>query len=217
MSHEYFVEPLQTFAVVWMLYILVRARHRRVALTVAQIAAAVGLGLLAKLSTPLYMLAPVVLAIAIARRRTRLGGTPWWHAASVVSSAIGAVLIWIGVLTWYGINWRAARAHADTLNSTLYGPKASLASKLGWWLPHFDAATFLPVVDRLIGVAVAIALIVVASRKVRPATDALAVISAAAVTVAIVIGVLALHPVNEIRYTMPLVHASCWWLLALYH
>src|SRR5207245_1537567 len=54
MSHEYFAEPIQTLAVAWLLFILAGADHRRAALTIAQLPGVLAMGMLAKLSSPLY-------------------------------------------------------------------------------------------------------------------------------------------------------------------
>jgi 4-amino-4-deoxy-L-arabinose transferase-like glycosyltransferase len=205
-SHEYLVEPLQGLSVAWLLYVMVAAQRRRVSLTLAQLAGAVALGLLAKLSSPFYMIVPAITTLVIAYRSMgALEIRKWWRTPSVVASILIAGLLSIGDLAWYIVNWASARAHADTIGSTLYGPNESFTTKLSWWIPHFDQAVFLPVVDWIALGAVVAALLVALIRRSGTGFIPLAAIGASLGSIVVVITLLALHPVNEIRYTMPLV------------
>jgi hypothetical protein len=158
LSHDYWVEPIQTLSVVWVLFIMVSARRWHPSLTVAQLVAAVSFGLLAKLATPLYMAAPAAVAFvfSISALRSRAWGR-WWLEKRFAASALAAALLAYGTARWYELNfasaWRQARYSAE---STLYGANRPFFSKLDLWLHKLGDAVFLPYFD----VALAVTLVV---------------------------------------------------------
>jgi hypothetical protein len=204
-GHEYVAEPLQGLSVAWLLYALASACAWRRSLTVACIFASVGLGLLAKLSTPFYMVFPATVALLLAVLRPGSGRGAWFRDLRVVAVSVAGMLLWLGDLGWYATNWAAARAHADTLNSTLYGGHAALGTKLHWWLPHFDQALFPPFFDLAAAAAVGASVGLAIWRRSAVSVPTLATTVSSVATVGFVLLLLALHPVNEIRYTFPLI------------
>jgi hypothetical protein len=109
LSHDYFVEPLQTLSVVWVLFIMVSARRWHPSLTLAQLVAALAFGLLAKLATPLYQAAPAAVAVALSlpALRSRAWGR-WWLEKRFLASAVLAAVLAYGAGRWYEVNFDAA-------------------------------------------------------------------------------------------------------------
>jgi len=145
-SHWYLVEPLQTLAVVWVLFIMVSARHWHASLTVAQLAAAVSFGLLVKLSTPAYVAVPVVVALVISILATRGQTWPrWWADRRFVASAVLAAVLAYATAEWYERNFQQTWQHAQfSAHSTRWGPAGSFFSHLSFWQYAFGDALFLP-------------------------------------------------------------------------
>lgn len=159
LSHDYFVEPIQTLSVAWVLLIMVSARHWHPSLTVAQLVAAISLGLLAKLSTPLYMTAPafvaLVFSISALRNRVRFR---WWLERRFVASALLATVLAYATASWYGVNFQSAWQQARySAKSTLYGTERPFFSKLDFWFERFGDAIFLPYFDVALGLTLVVA------------------------------------------------------------
>jgi hypothetical protein len=205
MSHEFFAEPLQTLSFAWLLYVLSSASTWRPALTISSVFAAVALGLLAKLSTPFYMVFPAIGALLLAYRAPCESRSPWAKDWRVVAATLSGVVFAFGDAGWYWVNWAAAKAHADTVNSSLYGGRAGIGDKLGWWLPHFAHAAFLPVIDWFAIGVVTVAVGLIIARRTGLQWNTVTVIAANVASIATVLILLADHPAEEIRYTLPLV------------
>lgn len=212
MSREYFAEPLQTVAVTWALFIMVAAARWRPALTIAQLTAAVSLGLLAKVSTPLYMLAPagVALAFAIVARRRRLSRV-WWRDPQVVTSIGLAATLMFGTVAWYRTNLEAAIDHARLAAETeLYGTRDQFFSESAAWLGRFEDAAFLPNFSLLLMPIILWTLVVaVGRRRALSSADFTGHVFlchvACLATVAAVLTTFALQPNEEVRFLLPLV------------
>jgi Dolichyl-phosphate-mannose-protein mannosyltransferase len=168
LGHEYFPESLQTLTVAWVLLIMASARMWRLSLTLTQLGAALALGLLAKLTTPLYeglpMLAALVLAITAPGREL----PPWWRDRRVQLSSILMLALGVGTVGWYSRNLAAAIAHArDAQSSTLYGVTAGPLERLQSWSQEIRDASFLPWIGTALLVLIALGAIVRLARAGR--------------------------------------------------
>jgi hypothetical protein len=153
LSHSYFVEPIQTTSVSWVLFIMVSARRWHVSLTVAQLIAAISLGLLAKLTTPLYVAAPACVGLLFSVSAVRIQArSRWWLEKRFSVSAVLATALACATAAWYDTNfhatWRQARLAAG---STLYGTEGPFVSKLDFWFHRLGDALFLPYFDAALG------------------------------------------------------------------
>jgi hypothetical protein len=212
MSREYFAEPLQTLAVTWVLFIMVSATSWRPALTIAQLVAAVSLGLLAKVSTPLYMVAPVAVALffAVANPRGRRRPVLRWDPKLVLSIALAGVLLF-GVLAWYRTNLDPALDHARfAAESELYGTKDGFVAELSARLGRLEHSSFLAYFSLLL-VPLALWAAVVAIRRGRALAGAdltshrLLCHTACLATIGAVLTALALQTNDEVRFLLPLI------------
>lgn len=212
MSHEYFAEPMQTLAIAWGLYVLASARRWPIALTAAQIPGIVALGMLAKLSSPAYLTAPVLATVFLAMLgpvggRAR-GVAPWRDPRVLASAAVSAVLAY-GAISWYRINHEAALEHARlaSADTGLYGIDKGFAKQLPEWIGRFRDASFLPHVGfAILALAIASVALVVRRRGISPALDSRLVVAATClVTIVIVLALFASQPNQEVRYLLGLV------------
>ena len=136
LSHQFFTEPLQAVTVAWAYLIAVRAFKRPRAEIVAQLVCCGLLGLLAKSSTPLFMIVPFLLAL-----RGLFGPQPWLPEAGrrrgfAAWLVIGAALL-LATGVWYGFNFREMFVHAlqSSVDSVSldYGWKDTFWNKAGAW------------------------------------------------------------------------------------
>jgi hypothetical protein len=170
LSHQYFAEPLQTLAVTWTLLVMVHAHRWRAALTIAQLVGATALGLLAKVSTPAYMWAPALVALALAARDARAARRrpAWYRDRLFVVSVVLALPIVAGTLGWYERNGRLAIEHARfAAASEFYGASGSLRVKLSNWLDHLREALLAFPFDVLVALLVVAALVIAGARASR--------------------------------------------------
>jgi hypothetical protein len=210
MSHQYFAEPIQTVSTGWILLILASAAAWRPALVVAQIPGAIALGLLSKLSAPLYMVAPTAGAVLLAFRfRKRVfEGKAHRDVAVVVSTGISTVLS-IGAASWYSVNLHTAidHARAASANNGLYGVNRGFAIQFKRWLSHLRDVSFLPHLG-LITIALAVVALIVAAKE----TQRLAILDsrvivglASAISIVLVLATFASQPNEDLRYLLPVI------------
>jgi hypothetical protein len=213
LSHWYLVEPIQSVAVVWALFIMVSASRWHPSLTLAQLTAAIAFGLLAKLSTPLYVAAPaavaLVLSILVSRGRATVR---WWSEKSFVASAVFAAALTYATAEWYRLNFDLARQHAQvSATSALWGTVAPFGSKLPFWLNNFRDALALPYFDLALGTLLAAGAAAVGMRRRWNAPHAsrylFLVLAGCAGTPAAVLVLLAAQVNWDPRFLMPAIPA----------
>jgi 4-amino-4-deoxy-L-arabinose transferase-like glycosyltransferase len=209
LSHEYFAEPIQMVAVVWLLLVLAGAAYSPPALTLAQLPGAIALGMLAKLSSPAYMAplaAGAVLLLVLHRqvlprpRRTRE------RVAVVVSGAISALLV-LGAFVWYRINLDTALEHARNASADtgLYGVDRGFVRQFPEWVERMGNAAFIPFAWIVAGGLVVAALAVARARRVRLRDPRVVTCVACGAAVLVVLAGFASQPNQEMRYLLPLV------------
>jgi len=181
-SHWYLVEPVQTLAVVWVLFAMVSARSWHLSLTVAQLGAAISFGLLTKLSTPAYVAAPATVALVLSAIATRETRCPrWWIKPSFVLSTFAMVVLAFFTVCWYRLNFLSAWDHAQlSATSTFWGTHAPFGTHLAYWLRQLQSAFFVPYFDlgaAALLIACGVILIIRRRRPARPSTYLLLVLA----------------------------------------
>lgn len=211
-SHEYFVEPIQTAALAWLLFILASAAGRRPALTLAQLPGVIAIGLLAKLSSPVYMAAPVAASLLVAYRHRRQDESrrpPLRRDRAVVTSGIASLLAVLGALSWYRVNLERALDHArlSSADTGLYGTDRGFARQLPDWIERLRDTAFLPNVWMPIAVLALFSLVLAwrSGRRPGPWDPRLVTASACFVSIVVVLASFATQPNQEMRYLLGLV------------
>jgi hypothetical protein len=149
MSHQYFAEPAQNLAVVW-LFVVALAGHRWTRLqSLSQLTAASALAMLAKSSSPLYNLLPAAMALG-ATALSRRGRTPFrWLLLIRDLVCLGASLglVWL-TYQWYAKNLEEMLAHVRQsttgAGALLYGSRGEVGDKLTLWMSKMSYNLFLP-------------------------------------------------------------------------
>lgn len=152
LSHQFFVEPLQAAAVVWVYYVAVEAPCWPGPRTATQLALAMVVGLLAKADTPLYCLLPFLYAVALIwkKKLSRAEFSACWKSRSFqVQAALLGPLAGATAL-WYWINikpvWQHARDASSGEVALHYGSRDSWLHKLAEWWGLFDDSFLSPYV-----------------------------------------------------------------------
>jgi hypothetical protein len=186
LSHQFFVEPLQAFAIAWIVLIAVRCMDWPTARVVLHLAAALLSSVLAKATTPLYCLLPCLyIGFVLIRKPLRQGWKSEWRSLS------GRALIFsIGAVTpltamWYAVNLKAVIQHIrDSSSGEIalhYGFRASVGQKLLVWLGLLDHAFLSPYLEWAVVLAVVIGLVArygpVGRRSLPSAVKATAILS----------------------------------------
>jgi hypothetical protein len=158
MSHQYFAEPVQNLAVVWV-FVVALAGHSWTRLqALSQLTAASALAMLAKSSSPLYCLLPAVLALGMTAL-SRRGRPPFrWTrlARDLVCLGASLGLVWL-TYRWYAKNLETMLVHVrESTTGTgalLYGSRGELGGKLTLWLSKLSYNLFLPPIFALVSLA----------------------------------------------------------------
>ena len=210
MSHEYFAEPIQTVSIAWCLFVLASAQRWPLALTSAHLAGVLALAMLAKLSSPAYLVAPViaVVVLAFAARRTRDPHDEWALSRHVLVSGAFSALLVAGAVAWYSVNIQSAVNHARNAGSDsgLYGVNRGFANELVEWFGRFIDGSFLPHFGLTIFVLV-VAAVAIAARTPRriPILEARVVAGSSCLfAILLVLALFASQPNQEARYLLPL-------------
>jgi hypothetical protein len=213
MTHEYFVEPLQCFAVAWFLAIMTFGRRWQLHVLVMHLVGAAAFALLVKVSSPIYCIAPGLVGLWWLFKRTSTGvprATPsaqWPLWAGELASALLAA----ATLNWYVVNWvPLTQFVADTSSGSvalLYGVRSSFPDKLAHWLVAIQQSFFYPPTLLVLGMltAVAIALLVKrwhSSNGILPGASLYAAV--AGFEVWLVLALFSLQVNEEQRYLLPL-------------
>jgi hypothetical protein len=218
LSHQYFTEPLQLLAVSVFVLIMCAAPRRPPAFTLAALAAASGLALLAKVSSPVYCVGPALVALRYALRRPLPLAARAWREPRTAAAAVVALLLAGGAAGWYRRNLAFVTEHVRAATSgpiaEIYGGSDSFLRALAVRVAAFGAALFRPrvAVAAAALLAAAVVLAAVASRRgvVRDASPHLRTVAGtAALQIVLVLCVLALSPNGEPRFLLALLpHAA---------
>jgi hypothetical protein len=212
MSHEYFAEPIQTLAVAWALFAVASATRWPIALTAVQIPGIISLAMLAKLSSPAYIGAPLFAMMFLAMLGP-MGGRPpaaaLWRDRRVVASAVLSIVLSYGAASWYAINQEAAIAHARLAGADtgLYGVDKGFAKQLPEWFRRLRDVSFLPHLGLpILALGVASIALLIRRRGVKPTLDPRVIMVATClITVIVVLVLFASQPNQEVRYLLGLI------------
>lgn len=211
MSHQYFVEPMQTCAVAWFILIMSFAPRWDRKLILVQLVAATALAMLAKVTSPLYCLFAGLLSLICAyapqlrRSEARKLESPKWLAPSTL--VLGGFL-GCGTIAWYIKNFSAIAQFAAQSSSgavaELYGTKDTFLNKVIYWLGAIQSNFFFPGVIVLAGLIFIVGLWQYFFKLDSKLShfDRCAVVSI--MHIGITIGVLSLSINQENRYLLPL-------------
>lgn len=155
LTHQYFVEPLQTLSVAWVILIMAFAPKWESKIILLHLISATSLGMLAKITFPLYALIPLLVNIyyvyknrSASKNRDQVKKKIPFLLASL-SLHITPILLVSGFLLWYGKNLQSILSFSILASSgeasLLYGEKADFLYKIQYWLSAAQKSFFTPI------------------------------------------------------------------------
>jgi hypothetical protein len=154
LTHQYFVEPLQTLSVAWIILIMAFAPKWESKTIALNLISATSLGMLAKITFPLYTFIPILVVVyyiyrnrKTSKKRDQVDGKSGFSLVSL-APYISTFLLVSGLLLWYGKNFQSILSFSILASSGeasfLYGAKADFLYKIQYWLSASQKSFFTP-------------------------------------------------------------------------
>jgi hypothetical protein len=218
MSHRYFTEPLQLFAVSWFVLIMAFAPKWNRAFTLSQLLVATPVAMVAKVSSPLYCAGPALVALWYI---CRPAGFPTKSGGNKITLGIWCVaglLLNFAAIRWYSRNINRVIEHVVVSSSgpfaEVYGKADTLLNTMLRWVGSLRNNFFLPTVFVLVSALCSLAVILYLIRKRPLRTHFTTCTLVALLQTVIVLSVFSFSPSREVRYILPLlpyvVLVICW-------
>jgi hypothetical protein len=153
MSHQYFVEPMQTLAIAWFILIASFAPKSDSKLIIVQLLAASSLAMLAKITSPLYCFGYGLIALVYVcknrlKKNQELEFLMDFSRRFMKIKVGGALILTLGTITWYITNFNkiinfALQSSGGDI-AELYGTRDTFINKLFYWLNATQSSFFFP-------------------------------------------------------------------------
>jgi hypothetical protein len=154
LTHQYFVEPLQTLSITWIILIMVFAPQWESKRIILHLISAISLSMIAKITSPLYSFGAVLVILYHVYNNRNINCTLTQvksknFLSKIKPLHITSLLLISGFLLWYGKNIQNILSFAIQASSgeasLLYGKKADFLSKMKYWLSGFQESFFIPI------------------------------------------------------------------------
>lgn len=149
LSTQFFSEPLQMLAVAWFLAIALDCPRWPRLNIVFHLMAASSLGMLSKISTPLYVVLPgcLTLWVLVTSKQPWIGNNREDRLHTLLAALL-ALILTIPALSWYTVNVQQALLHMKNSsyaeNAALWGRKMGFVDKFIVWLGFCRTSLFHP-------------------------------------------------------------------------
>ena len=214
MSHQYFVEPMQTFAVAWFICIASFAPKSDSKLIALQILAASSFAMLAKVSSPFYCFGYGLIALVyVYKNRLKQNNELEFSMDSsqrfIRIKIVAIVILTLGTISWYTINFSkiinfAVRAAGGDF-AELYGTRDTFINKLIYWLNAIRSSFFFPGILVLLTLICLVGLIRYLWEKNHNLDHFNLCAAVSLIHIAVALAVFSLSVNEETRYIMPLI------------
>lgn len=210
LTHVYFVEPLQTLGLVWLILTCWNAPNRSIISTVGQLIIGFDIAIAAKVSTPLYCVGPMLILLyhCYFRRFANV-----FRAVSLKYNRYDILLLCVAAIAslftvlWFSHNLHLVRDFVNSATNSktaeLWGRRAPFLDKLLYWLNALKFSYFFdrggPIFVVIFSSAVCLRAV---SRKRATDVDYLALISFVQIALALIVFSTQMN--EETRYLLPL-------------
>jgi Flp pilus assembly protein TadD len=218
--HLFNIEPLQTLAVAWFVLILAFTPKWSMALVVGQLLLAGAFSIVAKSSTPIYVVIPaaaILYSAFFSSRKSKPGG--WAERDTKVSWGLGVLLL-LAAVVWYLQNWVSVVNHALRSgfgpNAEVWGQADTFINTLIFWLKELESLYFRPLLIFIFLLLIFAGVKVYRKRQslCDPVDHFTVIAIASALQVTIVLLLFAFSPNRHTRFITPLlpyvVVLTCW-------
>lgn len=153
LTHQYFVEPLQTLSITWIVLIMVFAPQWESKRILLHLISAVSLAMIVKITSPLYFFGAILFSLYYCWNNRSINEKRLQSSSINLFSKINflyltAFLLTSGFLFWYGKNLQTILSFTVQASSgdasILYGEKADFIHKIQYWLSAFQKSFFIP-------------------------------------------------------------------------
>lgn len=167
LTHQYFVEPLQTLAITWIIFILVYTPEWQLSQVAFHLLGAFSLAMIAKVTSPLYSLIVIIFILIYGLQRIVKFPKKLKVQAYLILGIrylfknfkyhyVAFILLAISTFFWYAKNLKTIVSFTKLASSgqasLLYGEKTSFWSKLQYWLTALQKSFFTVPLTFFIGV-----------------------------------------------------------------
>jgi hypothetical protein len=211
LSHQYVTEPLQLLAVTWFCVTMSFAPKWSSPFILGQLAMAIPVALLAKVSSPLYCIGPGLLAaIYIFKPKAYSSAGSRSEPGNPYRAIIfgTSVLLFTSAAAWYLQNIRAVLQHVSISSSgpiaEIYGKKDDFLSTLTYWLGALGDSFFAPKIFILVAALWASAIIVFLKKGSVASKHFTVCFWVSSIQIALVLTVFSFSSNRELRYLLPL-------------
>ncbi len=226
-THLFNIEPHQTLAVAWFVLILAFTPKWSQALVAGQLLLASGFSLVAKSSTPIYVVIPaaaILYSTFLSQRKSRRGG--WTERGAMITWGLG-LFLFAAAIIWYFQNWNFVLNHAFRAGfgptADVWGMDTPYLSTLLFWLDELQKLYFQPLALFILLLLVFAGWRVYRARLSLPGPidhfTLTAIISG--LQIAIVLLLFAFSPNRHTRFITPLlpyvVVLTCWSVIKIAH
>jgi hypothetical protein len=215
LSHQYLVEPLQTLAVSWFIFIMSFSPKWGKKNVLINLMFAIPFAMLAKISSPIYCFAPAVVALIYDYLPPFLPKTKNNEQTNIKDNL---TYLWIffglflGIISfvWYIKNWPSLIKHIKlAASSELWGHKDTFLNKFNFWLIAFQKSFFLEGIYILILIVFIAGLMVWVWKKNRKFSYFDLCSFSSFINIITVLSVFSFSANEDVRFLLPLIpHVS---------
>lgn len=225
MSHQYFVEAMQLLGVSWFILIATRSPKWNPWIILGHLMTAGSFALLAKVSSPLYCVCPLVIASGYLLKPFDGNSgleSNWRQKKHLITFAMGALLL-TGTVAWYARNLnevlRHVRLSATGSSAELYGVSESFLHQSVYWGSALQQSVAFPAICALFVVLVSAGLLRLLFRRSSLSKRFAVFAAVSAVQLVLVLAAFSVSSNRENRYLLPLMPyitiLVCWALAEL--
>jgi len=155
MGHQYFVESLQLFAVIFFIFIIINIGVWNKYNSIIAIFIVFAYAMLVKITSPLYLLLMMILGLFYFMRIIRKNSAKEYFKkkTSIFLYLIGISFLF-AVFSWYVINWdniyQFMKLASSGSAAELYGTKSDFLTKFRLWLVFFQKSFFISTIAYMI-------------------------------------------------------------------
>jgi hypothetical protein len=215
LSHQYLVEPLQTLAVSWFIFIMSFSPKWGKKNVLISLMFAIPFAMLAKISSPIYCFAPAVVALIYDYLPPFLPKTKNNEQTNIKDNL---TYLWIffglflGIISfvWYIKNWSSLIKHIKlAASSELWGHKDTFLNKFNFWLTAFQKSFFLEGIYILVLLVFIVGLVVSMWSKNRKFSHFDLCSFSSFINIITVLSVFSFSANEDVRFLLPLLpHVS---------
>jgi len=212
MGHQYFVESLQLFAVVFTIFIFINIGTWNKYNSIIAFIIALSYAMLVKITSPLYIMPILALGfIYLIKNPQKESIKDYFKKRKNIILWILGILFSLAVISWYVINWNTIFQFMKLASSgeaaELYGTKDSFYNKFNLWITFFRQSFFVSILAYVVCLAMGFFAIkhIARLKNINWKENFTNVFSVSLITIVITLIFFSFQINEETRYLLPLI------------